>query len=69
LREVAALAPLVVFVFWIGLQPEFFLSRMQPTLAPMAEGALQALDDRQLSEQPALAQQPLEPNEESSRVE
>jgi NADH-quinone oxidoreductase subunit M len=68
LREVAALAPLVVFVFWIGLQPEFFLSRMQPTLAPMAEGALQALDDRSDS-RPALAHQPLKPSGESSRVE
>jgi NADH-quinone oxidoreductase subunit M len=68
-REIAALAPLVVFVFWIGLQPEFFLSRMQPTLAPMTEGALQALDDRQLSEQPVLARQPQKPRGESSRVE
>ncbi len=25
-REIAALVPLCVFVFWIGLQPEFFLS-------------------------------------------
>jgi len=32
LREVAALVPLVVFVVWIGVQPQFFLSRMEPTL-------------------------------------
>ena len=31
-REVLALAPLVVFVVWIGLQPSFFLGRMAPTL-------------------------------------
>ena len=27
-----ALAPLVVFIVWIGLQPQFFLDRMSPTL-------------------------------------
>lgn len=32
LREVLAVAPLVVFVFWIGLQPKFFLDRMDGTL-------------------------------------
>jgi len=32
LREIAALAPLAVFVFWIGIQPQFFLQRMAPDL-------------------------------------
>lgn len=32
LREIAALAPLAVFVFWIGIQPQFFLARMAPEL-------------------------------------
>lgn len=31
-REILALVPLAVFVVWIGLQPKFFLDRMQPTL-------------------------------------
>ncbi|MBW3596283.1 MAG: NADH-quinone oxidoreductase subunit M [Planctomycetes bacterium] len=31
-REVSALAPLAVLVFWIGLWPGFFLDRMTPTL-------------------------------------
>lgn len=31
-REIAALAPLAVFVLWIGLFPQFFLQRMQPSL-------------------------------------
>jgi NADH-quinone oxidoreductase subunit M len=31
-REVLALAPLALFVVWIGLRPGDFLSRMQPTL-------------------------------------
>ena len=35
-REVWALVPLAVFVFWIGLQPQFFLQRMQPTLNHVA---------------------------------
>jgi NADH-quinone oxidoreductase subunit M len=30
--EIAALAPLAVFVLWIGIRPNDFLSRMHPTL-------------------------------------
>lgn len=36
-REVAALVPLAVFVVWIGIQPRFFLDRMQPTLNQIAD--------------------------------
>jgi NADH-quinone oxidoreductase subunit M len=36
-REVLALLPLAVFVFWIGLWPQFFLARMQPTLNQVTE--------------------------------
>lgn len=32
LREILALAPLALFVFWIGLRPDDFLSRMTPTV-------------------------------------
>jgi NADH-quinone oxidoreductase subunit M len=35
--EIGALAPLLVFIVWIGIQPGFFLSRMQGTLQPLAE--------------------------------
>jgi formate hydrogenlyase subunit 3/multisubunit Na+/H+ antiporter MnhD subunit len=35
-REVAALAPLAVFVLWIGIHPKPFLDRMEPTLNPIA---------------------------------
>jgi NADH-quinone oxidoreductase subunit M len=42
-RELAALVPLVVFVFWIGLYPQFFLARMQPTLEPLTEKAAASL--------------------------
>ena len=37
IKEVSALMPLAVFVVWIGLQPQFFLRRMAPTLDPMAQ--------------------------------
>jgi NADH-quinone oxidoreductase subunit M len=42
-REVAALAPLTVFIFWIGLQPSFFLDRMSPTLDRLTVAAEQSL--------------------------
>ena len=58
LRETAALVPLVVFVLWIGLQPEFFLRRMQPTLEPMTEPAAQALYRRNRSVEPVLVDSP-----------
>ncbi|MEX2175197.1 MAG: NADH-quinone oxidoreductase subunit M [Pirellulaceae bacterium] len=46
LREIAALAPLVVFVVWIGLRPNDFLSRMQPTLeAARQPAAAQVIQD------------------------
>jgi NADH-quinone oxidoreductase subunit M len=32
LREILALAPLAVFVVWIGIRPSDVLSRMEPTL-------------------------------------
>jgi NADH-quinone oxidoreductase subunit M len=41
-REVVALAPLVVFIFWIGLQPRFFLDRMDPTLRQLAAPAAES---------------------------
>ena len=37
-REVFALAPLVVLIFWIGLYPSAFLSRMEPTVNAFIEG-------------------------------
>lgn len=41
-RECFALGLLVVFVFWIGLQPRFFLDRMSPTLAKILAPASRA---------------------------
>ncbi|MEX2139751.1 MAG: NADH-quinone oxidoreductase subunit M [Pirellulales bacterium] len=34
-REVFALAPLVVFIFWIGLYPQFFLDYLAPAVDPI----------------------------------
>jgi len=31
-REIFCLTPLAAMIFWIGLQPGFFLERMRPTL-------------------------------------
>jgi NADH-quinone oxidoreductase subunit M len=46
LREAAALMPLVVFVFWIGLQPGFFLDRMAGTLDPIVATVEERYDER-----------------------
>jgi NADH-quinone oxidoreductase subunit M len=37
LREVLALAPLVVLIFWIGLKPKDFLERIEPSAAVATE--------------------------------
>ena len=46
LREVLCLTPLVVMIFWIGLQPRFFLDRMGPTLNDLMKPAMQAVEKR-----------------------
>ena len=45
-REIAALTPLVVFIFWIGLQPGVFLDPMDQTLAEITRPAEQRLGAR-----------------------
>ncbi|MGO8745575.1 MAG: complex I subunit 4 family protein [Thermoguttaceae bacterium] len=45
-REVLALTPLLVFILWIGLWPQFFLSRISPTLDPLISRAADAYDAR-----------------------
>ena len=42
-REVAALAPLCVFILWIGLWPDFFLSRLAPKVNAIAQQPAAAL--------------------------
>ena len=41
-REVMVLAPLVVFIVWIGVQPKFFLDRMSGTLDGVTANVLKA---------------------------
>jgi NADH-quinone oxidoreductase subunit M len=53
LREILALAPLAVFVVWIGIRPQDFLSRMQPTLELARRPAAAAFDH--LQDQPEIA--------------
>jgi NADH-quinone oxidoreductase subunit M len=36
-REIVALAPIAVVCLWIGLYPNFFLSRMEPAVHAVAE--------------------------------
>jgi len=45
-REIAALVPLAVFIFWIGLQPRVFLQRMEPTLRGVVESVESPLLER-----------------------
>ncbi len=44
LREILALSPLVVMIVWIGVQPRFFLDRMEPSLDRLTAKARQAAD-------------------------
>jgi len=55
LREIFALAPLAVFVVWIGIRPGDFLSRMAPTLDAARRPAVAALDKMRGNEQPPVA--------------
>ena len=45
-REILALAPLLIFVLWIGLQPRFFLDRMHPSLRSVNQTVNASLQDR-----------------------
>lgn len=45
-REIIALVPLVIFMVWIGLQPRFFLDRINPTLQALSSGVMKAADER-----------------------
>ncbi len=55
LREVLALAPLVVFVFWIGLHPAFFMRRMAPSVDAMSISASQQFEQMYQTRVPAVA--------------
>ena len=42
-REIWALVPLAVLVVWIGIQPQFFLAKMEPTVSYLAGPSQRAL--------------------------
>ncbi len=54
-REILALAPLVVFVFWIGLHPAFFMRRMAPSVDKISQTASQKFDTIYQTRVPAVA--------------
>ncbi|HEX4147684.1 MAG TPA: NADH-quinone oxidoreductase subunit M, partial [Pirellulales bacterium] len=63
LREVLALAPLVVFMFWIGIKPEHFLAPMDNQLRLTAAGPTAQFDHHYLAaplQRPATASPPRE---------
>jgi len=69
-REVASLVPLVVLIFWIGLQPSFFLERMGPTLDRLTVGAMRLSDGEERLHAVELISQPgALPRGEESRDE
>jgi NADH-quinone oxidoreductase subunit M len=53
LREILALAPLAVFVVWIGIRPGDFLNKMQPTLDAARAPAVAVLE-KKTSEKPTV---------------
>ncbi len=46
LREILALAPLCVFMLWIGLTPDVFRQRMEPTLTSITAATVKPFQDR-----------------------
>ena len=67
-REFAALAPLCVFIVWIGVAPQFFLDRMAPQLDTISDRAATALKNREKGKpaiQAAQTTTPAPPNPES----
>jgi NADH-quinone oxidoreductase subunit M len=65
-REIAALVPLAILVFWIGIYPQFFLRRMAPALDASTLAARQALQKAEEPTLPAFAQSEQDPRSSSS---
>jgi NADH-quinone oxidoreductase subunit M len=61
-REVAALAPIALVIVWIGLFPQFFLSKMEPSIAAVVhvldDARAQAASDKKTAQLPAAAVSP-----------
>ncbi len=52
-REVLAVAPVLVMIFWIGLYPKPFLDRIEPTAQLLLSRLKAARATRYLAEEPA----------------
>ncbi len=59
LREVLALAPLAVFVFWIGLAPANFLQAIGPAVKGVQEAVTEPFDEGYASATPGSVRHPL----------
>jgi NADH-quinone oxidoreductase subunit M len=67
-REFWALAPLLVFIFWIGLQPQTFLKSMQPAVDQVSETVTKAYGRHDWSPKPqAVADRHVTPAVEPQR--
>ena len=55
LREKLVLIPLIVAIFWIGIYPKPFFSRMEPSVKALIENAQTKYGENQLSDK-SLAQ-------------
>jgi NADH-quinone oxidoreductase subunit M len=53
-REMAALAPIAVAIVWIGIYPQYFLNKMEPSIAAVVQVLDNARD--QAAQAPAAAQ-------------
>jgi NADH-quinone oxidoreductase subunit M len=60
LREILAVAPLCVFMLWIGLQPDLLRQRMAPTLEKITAATAQPLVDHYSANRPAPAPPPID---------
>jgi NADH-quinone oxidoreductase subunit M len=69
LREILALAPLLVFIVWIGLKPDDFVPPLDRSVRPIVAGTDAALLKRWQDRQPSLqAQESTPPPEKLARV-
>ena len=68
-REFLALAPLCVFIVWIGVQPDYFLKRVSPEVEVLAVAAEKAFDARFPAAKPVVAVRPDAPRVDARQAE